>query len=106
MNLQADLPIRLDFGFDWRIFAYAFSAALATGLVVGIVPAIRASRGDLSSVLHSGGRGIIGSKQYLRNILVVAQVGGSLMLLIIAGLFMRSLGAARNTKLGFDPATW
>ncbi len=104
MNVQADLPIRLDFGFDWRIFAYAFSAALLTGLIVGIVPAVRASRGDLSSVLHSGGRGIVGSKQRLRNTLVVAQVSGSLMLLIIAGLFMRSLGAARNTKLGFDPS--
>jgi predicted permease len=104
MNLQADLPLRLDFGFDWRIFAYAFSAALLTGLIVGIVPAIRASRGDLSSVLHSGGRGIVGSKHRLRNALVVAQVGGSLMLLIIAGLFTRSLAAAQKTNLGFDPS--
>ncbi|MGH9702007.1 MAG: ABC transporter permease [Candidatus Acidiferrales bacterium] len=104
LNIQADLPIRLDFGFDWRIFAYAFSAALLTGIIVGIVPAIRASHGDLSSVLHSGGRGIVGSKHRLRNALVVAQVGGSLMLLIVAGLFMRSMAAAQHTNLGFDPS--
>ncbi|HEX7962416.1 MAG TPA: ABC transporter permease, partial [Terriglobales bacterium] len=47
-NLQTDLPIHLDFGFDWRVFGYAFSAALITGIIVGIVPALRASRGDLN----------------------------------------------------------
>jgi len=103
MNLGTDLPVRLDFGFDWRVFGFAFGAALLTGIIVGIVPAIRASRGNLAQILHEGGRGLVGGRHRLRNALVVAQVAGSLMLLIIAGLFTRSLGEAQKTNLGFDP---
>ncbi|MGA8144334.1 MAG: ABC transporter permease [Candidatus Acidiferrales bacterium] len=103
MNLGTDLPVRLDFGFDWRVFGFALSAALVTGIIVGIVPAIRASNGNLSQILHEGGRGLVGGRHRMRNALVVAQVAGSLMLLIIAGLFTRSLGEAQRTNLGFDP---
>jgi putative ABC transport system permease protein len=102
VNLQVDLPVRLDFGFDWRVFAYAFSAAFITGIIVGIVPAVRISRGNLSAILHEGGRGLVGGRHRLRGSLVVAQVAGSLMLLIIAGLFTRSLDKAQRTSLGFD----
>ncbi|MGH9747205.1 MAG: ABC transporter permease [Candidatus Acidiferrales bacterium] len=101
--IQTDLPLNFDFSIDWRVFAYSFGAALVTGIIVGIVPALRASRGNLSSILHGGGRGIVGGKHRLRNGLVVAQVAGSLMLLIIAGLFMRSLGQVQKTDLGFNP---
>ncbi len=104
MNFQTDLPIRIDFGFDWRVFAFAFGAALLTGVIVGLVPAYRASRGNLSAILHEGGRGVVGGKNRLRSALVVVQVGGSLMLLIIAGLFARSLGVAERANLGFDPS--
>jgi putative ABC transport system permease protein len=104
INLQTDLPIHVDFGLDWRIFAFAFAAALLTGIIVGLVPAYRASRGNLAAILHEGGRGVVGGKNRLRSALVVAQVAGSLMLLIIAGLFTRSLGAAQRTNLGFDPS--
>ncbi|MGC1635590.1 MAG: ABC transporter permease, partial [Candidatus Acidiferrales bacterium] len=103
INIQTDLPINFDFGFDWRVFAYATAAALVTGIVVGIVPAVRASRGNLSAILHEGGRGVVGGKNRLRTTLVVAQVAGSLMLLVIAGLFTRSLSKAQRTDLGFDP---
>jgi predicted permease len=103
VNIQTDLPINFDFGFDWRVFAYATAAALVTGVVVGIVPAIRASRGNLSAILHEGGRGVVGSKNRLRTTLVVAQVAGSLMLLVIAGLFTRSLSKVQRTDLGFNP---
>jgi predicted permease len=103
MNLGTDLPVRLDFGFDWRVFGFAFGAALLTGIIVGIVPALRASRGNLAQILHSGGRGLVGGRHRVRNALVVAQVAGSLVLLIIAGLFTRSLAEAQKTNLGFDP---
>lgn len=104
MNLQTDLPIHIDFGLDWRVFAFAFAAALLTGVIVGLVPAYRASRGNLAAILHEGGRGVVGGKNRLRSALVIAQVAGSLMLLVIAGLFTRSLGAAQRTNLGFDPS--
>lgn len=103
LPLGTDLPIHVDFGFDWRVFAYGMGAALLTGIIVGLVPAIRASRGNLATILHEGGRGVVGTKQRLRSTLVVVQVAGSLTLLIIAGLFMRSLGKAQKTNLGFDP---
>ncbi len=104
VHLQTDLPVRFDFHFDWRVFSYAFLFAVLTGIVVGLVPAIRASRGNLNAILHAGGRGVVGGKSRLRSTLVVAQVGGSLTLLIIAGLFARSLGKAQQTNLGFNPS--
>jgi predicted permease len=104
MSLGTAFPIVLDFGFNWRVFSYAFAAALLTGIVVGFVPAIRASRGNLNEVLHEGGRTASGGRQRLRTTLVVAQVAGSLMLLIVAGLFVRSLQNVQHTNLGFDPS--
>jgi macrolide transport system ATP-binding/permease protein len=103
INLQTDLPVHFDFGFDWRVFGFATAAALLTGIIVGIVPAVRASRGNLNAILHEGGRGVVGGKNRLRSTLVVVQVAGSLMLLIIAGLFTRSLAQAQRTDLGFKP---
>ena len=104
INLQTDLPVLLNINFDWRVFAYAFIVALLTGVIVGVFPALRASRRDLASALHEGGRGVIGTRQRVRTALVVAQVAGSLTLLIMAGLFTRSLGHVQQTKLGFEPA--
>jgi predicted permease len=103
IQLATDLPVRLDFGLDWRVFGYAFAAALLTGVVVGIFPALRASRSNLNEVLHQSGRGVVTGKNRFRNVLVMAQVGGSLMLLIVAGLFTRSLGAVQAKDIGFDP---
>ena len=102
---ESSLPIRLDFGFDWHVFAYSFAAALFTGVFVGLWPAFRASRADLNSILQEGGRSdSSGSGRHrLRSALVVAQVAGSLMLLIVAGLFVRSLRHAETMYLGFDP---
>src|SRR5579864_7975850 len=100
----ADIPIRFDFGFDWRVFSFALAIALVTGLVVGLAPAWRAARADFNQVLHEGSRGILGSgKSRLRSALVVAQVAVSLMLLVVAGLFVRSSQNAEHGYLGFDP---
>ncbi|HEV2421589.1 MAG TPA: ABC transporter permease [Candidatus Acidoferrales bacterium] len=98
-------PIHLDFSFDWRVFLYALAAALLTGMVMGLWPALHASRADVNAVLHGEGRSdSAGSSRHrLRSVLVVAQVGGSLVLLIVAGLFVRSLIGAQRTYLGFDP---
>lgn len=90
------------FVFDWLVFGFAFGAALLTGFVVGIVPAIRASRGNLAGILHEGGRTVIGGR--FRKVMVVVQVGASLMLLIVAGLFTRNLAVTHQMRdLGFDP---
>ncbi|MGH9742898.1 MAG: ABC transporter permease, partial [Candidatus Acidiferrum sp.] len=97
-------PVHLDFGLDWRIFAYGFSSALLTGIIVGLVPALRACRGQVNDVLHESSRSVTGGKNRLRSSLVVLQVAGSLMLLVVAALFTESLANVQHTNLGFDPS--
>jgi predicted permease len=103
VNLGTTLPIVLDFSFDWRVFSYATGAALITGVLVGIIPALRASRSNLIEVLNTSGRAVAAGRHRFRSALVIAQVAGSLVLLVMAGLFTRSLSKARDLDLGFDP---
>jgi macrolide transport system ATP-binding/permease protein len=106
INLSMELPLNLEFDFDWRVFAYAAIISLATGILMGIVPALRASRTQVTGVLHDGGHGSSagGKRQRMRSALAIAQVAGSLVLLVVAGLLMRSLQRAQHADLGFDPA--
>ncbi len=97
------LPLLLDFSFDWRVFAYALAATILGGILVGIVPALRASRQNIDAVLHESASTTVSGRQRVRSALVVAQVAGSLMLLVIAGLFFRSLQRAQHIDLGFNP---
>jgi len=107
IDLGADFPTLLDFAFDWRVFAYALATAVFTGILIGLWPAIRASAANANLVLHEG-RGDSGgagnpARQRTRSFLVAAQVAGSLVLLIVAGLFVRSLDRAQRMNLGFNP---
>ena len=101
--LQSNLPVVLDLSLDWRVYTYALVTALFTGILVGIVPALRVSSTNLGEVLHEGGRTTTGAHQRLRSMLVAVQIGGSLALLIVAGLFIRSLQSVQKFDLGFDP---
>jgi putative ABC transport system permease protein len=76
LDLGTDLPILVDFSFDWRVFTYAAMAALLSGILIGVWPALRASRAEANSVLHDGVRSDSTSAghQRIRGILVVAQV--------------------------------
>jgi predicted permease len=105
LPLGTDLPIAFDFQPDFRVYLFALSAVLLTGVVVGIIPALRAARSDINVVLREGGRGSSeGPRRHLvRNTLVVAQLAGSLLLLVVAGLFVRSLNKAERMYLGYDP---
>jgi predicted permease len=101
----SNIPIRLGFGFDWRVFVYALAAVVLTAVSAGLSPALRATRADVNTVLHQGGRADAGGKarHKVRGDLMAAQVAGSLMLLIVAGLFVRSLSAVEHMDIGFDP---
>jgi predicted permease len=103
VSLQSELPIVLDFEFNWHVFAYAFAVASATAAFVVAVPAARIRHSNLQEVLHEGGRTSTSGRQHLRDVLVAVQVGGSLTLLIVAGLFVRSLLGVQSSDLGFDP---
>ncbi len=105
MPLQLDVPFHLDFTFDRRVFAYALAAALFTGIFASLMPAVRSLRIDFNSSLREGERSAPSSPLFrrARNALVVVQVAGSLTLLLVAGLFIRSLSNAARMELGFEP---
>jgi predicted permease len=105
MRIPGNLPAALDFSFDWRVFAYALAGTLLAGIGAGLWPALAASRADIAAVLHECGRSSSAARggRRLRSALVVAQVAGSLTLLIVAGTFAGSLGKAHRMDLGFDP---
>jgi predicted permease len=98
------IPIHLEAHFDWRVFGYAFAATALTSLMLGVLPALRASRVDLPKVAREGGQRLSAGGQRLRNVLVAAQVAGSFLLLLVAGLLARSLESAQRLDLGFDPS--
>jgi putative ABC transport system permease protein len=100
-----DFALRLAFTFDWRVFTYVAGVTLLAGIVAGLAPALRISRTNLNETLREGSRGVIGETQrhWLRNGLVIAQVAGSLIVLVAAGLLTRSLTKAEAIDLGYDP---
>jgi predicted permease len=87
---------------DLRLLGFTFTVSLLTGIVFGIAPALRCTKPDLIPVLKDEVPGSTGpSRLTLRNALVVVQVALSLLLLIGAGLFVRSLGNLRSVETGF-----
>jgi predicted permease len=99
-----DFQISLGVAFDWRVFSYVAGASAVSGILAGLLPAMRVSRANLNETLREGGRGTIGgTRQRLRSALVTAQVAGSIIVLVSAGLFARSLKNAESVDLGFDP---
>ncbi len=103
INVHADIPVTLSSGFDWRIFLYSFGIALVAGLVVGIVPALRVARANVNGMLREGSRGVTSGRHWFRDALVALQMAGSLVLLVVAALFVRSLTAMQTMDLGFKP---
>lgn len=98
----ASLPVSLDAPVDFRVMAFALAAAMLTGIAFGLAPALHSSRLDLVSQLKGGTPGGGRVKSRLRNTLVVAQVTVCLVLLIGAGLCLRSLANAQSIDPGFD----
>jgi predicted permease len=100
-----NIPLQFDASLDWRVFTFGAASVFLTGILVGLLPALRASSADLNSVLHEGARS--DSRTFrlprLRNLLVIGQLAGSFVLLVAAGLFLRSLLKVEKFDLGFDP---
>jgi putative ABC transport system permease protein len=100
-----DLP-RVDaIVFDAKSFAFMFLSALLTGVLCGVVPALRASRMDLTEALKDGTLSPMGSRRgWLGHGLVTAQISLTLMLLIASGLMIRTYARLHAVPLGFDAA--
>jgi predicted permease len=90
---------------DLRVLAFTATASLATGLLFGLFPALRASRANVSDALKTGGGEKTGSRQQrrARSLLVISEIAFSLVLLAGAGLMIRSLGKLLDVNLGFTP---
>jgi predicted permease len=106
LAFQPPLPFSLALGLelDRRVLFFALLLSLATGVGFGLLPALRASgTGPIESLKARGAEAPRGRRIALRDALVVAQVAGSLVLLVGAGLFLRSLSRAQAIDPGFDP---
>jgi predicted permease len=103
-RLPFNIALELDFGIDQRVFAFTAAAALLSGVFFGLFPALGATKVDVvSSLKDDRGVGRFGFKRArVRNALVVVQVASSLVLLVVAGLFVRSLTSGRAIDPGFD----
>ncbi|MDQ6830323.1 MAG: ABC transporter permease [Gemmatimonadota bacterium] len=92
----------LDAPLDARVLLFTLAATVVTGLLCGLAPAIQGSRPDLTSSLKAGAREGTFARSRLRSALIAGQVALTLVLLVGAGLFVRSLQNVRGSDLGFD----
>ncbi|HKV63340.1 MAG TPA: ABC transporter permease [Candidatus Acidoferrum sp.] len=99
----SDSQVFLDLGADWRVLAFTTSLAVLTTLLFGLAPAVRATRAEPAALLQSGSRGSTGGRERfsLRRVLVVSQVALSIVLLVGALLFARSLRNLTTLNTGF-----
>ncbi len=99
---RALLPFGQKAPLDWRVFGFVAGVSMLTGVAFGLLPALRATRVDLAGAMKASGRSVIGARTMLSKGLVVLQVALSLVLVIGAGLFLRTLANLKNVDVGFD----
>jgi predicted permease len=101
-HLPAPVPLDIAVGVDWRVLLFAFALSVVSGVLLGLAPAWTASHPLLANALK--GEDALarpGRRFTLRNILVVAQIAMSVILLCVTGLFLRSLQSASTIDIGF-----
>ena len=105
LRLPAPIPLDVSVAVDWRVLLFAFALSVISGLLLGLAPAWAAARPLLVNALK--GEDALarpGRRITLRNLLVIAQIAMSVVLLCVTGLFLRSLQSAATIDIGFRPA--
>ncbi|MEK6287808.1 MAG: ABC transporter permease [Acidobacteriota bacterium] len=93
----------VDLKIDLRVLGFTFAVSLATGLLFGLAPALRATKVDLTPALKDNARSVTGgTRSILTKSLIIVQVAMSLVLLVGAGLFVRTLRNLQNVDIGFN----
>ena len=101
----AGVPRLDEAGLSWEVLAFALITTMLCGVVFGLVPAFRSTRVDLQSELRDGGRGSRGViRDRVRGTLIVAEMAVALVLLVSAGLLLRSAYLLQRVETGFDPS--
>ncbi len=102
-NLPLNLPRAGEIGLDTRVLIFTAAVSLLAGILFGLVPALKTSKPRLNKIMNESGRGGSGTRHSAHGIYVVAEMALALVLLIGAGLMLRSLAALWNVNPGFDP---
>ncbi len=102
MISTGDSPVPLDVRPDWRIFAFASTVSLLTGILFGLAPALRGTRVDPGPAMKEGARNATPSSRVLDRLLVVTQVALSVVLITGAGLFTRTLQNLWAVNVGYE----
>lgn len=100
--LPDTLPRTEEISLDSHVVLYTFGLSLLTGIAFGLVPALKALRPDLHETLKEGGRGASGARHRAQSVFVAVEMAMAVVLLIGAGLMIRTLAALWNVNPGFD----
>jgi predicted permease len=97
------LPRSQEIGMDTRVLLFTLLISVLSGIVFGLVPALKTLKSDLQETLKEGGRGTSGKRHIAQSVFVVTEVALALVLLVGAGLMIRSLSMLWRVNLGFNP---
>src|SRR5579862_6504143 len=104
LNLVSDsLPRAQEISLDWRVLLFTFAISILSGILFGLAPAIRTLRPNLQETLKEGGRGNSGGRHRGQGLFVAVELSMAVVLLIGAGLMLRSLSRLWESSPGFDP---
>jgi len=101
--LPGTLPRSGEIGLDSHVLLFTLGISLLTGIVFGLAPALKAMRADMHETLKEGGRGSSGARHRTQSVFVAVEMAMAVVLLIGAGLMIRSLAALWSINPGFDP---
>ncbi len=96
------INLRLDFTPDWRVLLFAGGVSAMAALAFGLAPALKATAADLATSLKDGGLNAAPARTRLRGLMVAGQMAASLVLLVAAGLFVRSIHEVGNQQTGWN----
>src|SRR6266404_1364757 len=104
-TLASNVPRSEEISLDGHVLFYTLGISVLTGIVFGLIPALKTLRPDTHETLKEGGRGSSGARHRTQSVFIVVEMAMAVVLLIGAGLMIRTLSALGNVNPGFDPVS-